>query len=269
MRLLALTTLAALAAGCATRGDLQVAQSHDPVAQGVVRFDEGQEYRGAVALESIGGVSRKSYLFAEPNQRVIRPIVEDALANSGLQAAAGQNARYNLRIEVGHARGPHVGATYNADFAATYIMVNRATGAEVWRREIRSPGVATFLASNEGDAPRAWSMRRISAVVVAANPMNFFPFASDSAADRARTEGARSGYAHASAERNGAERAAHANYAAVAANVATFLEAFAVDNGVQVIPVFPCHGSPEVEAQKAQLQAAGRTFVTDTCPVNG
>jgi len=257
---LAVSMLAMLAAaGCASSGDVRALQAPAPLPHGVIRFEVGDQYRDAVALEWIGGVSRRSYIFAEPNQRMFRPVLEDALQNAGLRAGTDARARYGLRVEVTEADGPGIGADFNAHFAATYVLIDRQHGDEVWRRDIRTPGAGHFLRLTEGDGGN---------VISVANPMNFLPFASDSAAERARQQGMYGGEARASVDRNGAHRAARANHAAVATNVAQFLLAFSTDHNVDMMPILPCWGSPEVEAFKQELLAAGRNFVTDNCAVS-
>ena len=215
---LAVSMLAVLAAaGCASRGDLSVAQA---LPDGVIRFDANEPYRDAVALERIDGIARQSFFFAEPNQRMFRPILEDALENAGLSAGTTQRARYGLSVEVTNAEGPGwFGAAANSEFVANYVLVDRQRGSEVWRREIRTPGAGQFRSGRHGVEGPAYSV---------------------------------------------AERA---NHAAVATNVSGFLVAFAADNNVDVTPVLPCWGSPEVEAFKQELLAAGRNFVTDNCAV--
>jgi len=213
-------------------------------------------------------MSQRSYIFAEPNQRMFRPILEDALDDAGLRAQSNVRARYGLRVEVSDADGPSIGANYNSEFVATYALVDREQGGEVWRREIRTPGAGRFLLLTEADWQRFWSYNPADPIVAVydiANPMNFFPFASDSAAERARQQGIYGDQARADVERNGARRAARANYAAAYTNVSEFLMAFATDNNVDLIPILPCWGSPEVEALKFEILSSGRAFATDDC----
>jgi hypothetical protein len=180
-----------------------------------------------------------------------------------LSARTDLRARYGLRVEVTEADGPAIGADFDSHFAATYVLVDRQYGGEVWRRDIRTPGAGHFLRLTETD----WSSNPVGSVAVMANPMNFIPFASDSAADRARQQGMYGGEARANIERSGSQRAARANYAAVATNVGEFLMAFSSDHNVDMIPILPCWGSPEVEALKREILAAGRTYTTDNCGV--
>lgn len=276
---LAISMLAMLAAaGCASRGDLRALQAPEPAPRGVLRFDDGHELRGAVALEWVGGVSRQSYLFAEPNQRIIRPVLQDALAESGLAAGTTVRARYGLRVDVAEVDGPTVGADYDSEVVATYVMVDRRDGGEIWRREVRTPGTGYFLTFNESDWQTAWFVDPILAVYNVANPFNYVAFASDSAADRIRraddaTDRERrqsvvaGGHNGAMAERFGPARAARANHAAIATNVQAFLVAFASDNNVEMIPILPCWGSPEIEARKVEIMASGGEYVTDNCRV--
>lgn len=267
---LAILSLAALAAsGCASRDTMRSLQAPAPAPQGMIRFETAHQYRDAVSLEWVGGVSQRSYIFAEPNQRVIRPIIQDALVNTGLSAGTNVRSRYGLQVLVSEAHGPSVGADYGSEFVATYTLLDRRSGDQVWQREIRTPGVGSFLALNEGDWQAAWFLDPVLLVYAGSliNPMNYFPFASDSAADRARRQGLHSSYGRAMNERFARERAARANYAAVETNVAAFLVAFASDNNVEMIPILPCWGSPEIEARKQEILAAGGRYTTDNCSV--
>jgi hypothetical protein len=266
--ILAISLVAALGAGgCASRDTLRALQTPAPAPRGVIRADNESPYRDAIALEWIGGMSRWSYVFAEPNQRIVRPIIEDALSDSGLAAGTNVRARYGLRVEAAEARGPNVGVDFGSELAATYVLVDRSTGEELWRREIRTPGTTYFLSFNESDWQTAWFVDPILAVYDVANPMNYLPFASNSAADRARREGLHSDQTRAMAERSGPERAAHANYAAVRTNVSAFLVAFAADHHIAMAPVLPCWGSPQEEARKQEILASGGSFVSDDCRV--
>lgn len=184
--LLAVSMLALMAAGCASRDTMRALQTPAPMPQGVIRFDNGSQFRDAVVVEWIGGVSRQSYIFAEPNQRVIRPILQDALADSGLAASTTVRARYGLQVDITEADGPTVGAHYDSEMIANYVLVDRRDGSEIWRREIRTPGTGYFLMFNESDWQTAWFLDPITAVYNVANPLNYVALASNSAADRAR-----------------------------------------------------------------------------------
>jgi hypothetical protein len=268
--ILALSVLAAVAAsGCASRDTMRALQAPAPAPQGMIRFETEHHYRDAIVVDWIGGISQRSYLFAEPNQRVIRPVVQDALIDTGLLASTNVRARYGLRILVTEAHGPSVGAEYDSEFVATYTLVDRQSGDQVWQREIRTPGVGAFLALNEYDWQAAWFLDPILAIyaVNLVNPVNYLPIASDSAADRARRQGLYGGEARAMNERFSRDRAARANYAAVETNVSAFLIAFAADNNVEMIPILPCYGTPEQEARKSEIMAAGGSYRTDDCRV--
>lgn len=253
--------------GCASRETMRALQSPAPAPTGLIRFESDHAFRDAVALEWIGGVSRHSYIFAEPNQNVMRPLVLDALADSGLHAGTSVRARYGLRILVDEARGPQVGADFESAMSATYTLIERSTGAEVWSQQVSTPGAGYFLAFHEADWRTAWFIDPIVAAVEVGNPFNYAAFASDSAAERARREGLHGGEGRARAERWGHERAARANHAAVATNVTAFLAAFASDNNVEIVPILPCWGSPEVEARKLEIRAAGGEYTTDDCNI--
>ena len=277
--IIAISMLAAVAAsGCASRDTMRGLQAPQPAPRGAIEFETGHQYRDAVVIDWIGGVSQWSYVFAEPNQRVMRPIVQDALNESGLAAGTNVRARYGLRIDVSEAEGPRLGAEYESTLAATYVLVDRTDCSEVWRREITTPGAAHFLLFNESDWQMAWFIDPILAVYDVANPFNYLAFASNSAADSAHRRSVAAerearrrvvGGSHdsAMAERFGSRRAARANYAAVRTNVSAFLVAFAADNEVDIIPILPCWGTPEQEARKAAIMAAGGRFRTDDCRV--
>jgi hypothetical protein len=182
----ALSMIAAVAvSGCASRDTMRALQVPQPAPRGAIQFENHHEYRDAVVIDWIGGVSQWSYVFAEPNQRVMRPIVQDALNESGLAAGTNVRARYGLRIEVSEADGPEIGAQYDSTLVATYVLIDRADGAEVWRREIATPGVSHFLLFNERDWQTAWFLDPIWAVYDVANPFNYLALASNSAADNA------------------------------------------------------------------------------------
>jgi len=277
--ILAISMMAALAAGgCASRDTMRALQAPAASPTGMIRFDTAHRYRDAVSLEWVGGVSQRSYIFAEPNQRVIRPILQNALEDSGMAAGTNVRARYGLQVLVSNADGAELGADFDSEMAATYTLFDRQSGEQIWQREIRTPGVGYFLAFNETDWQMAWFIDPILAVYNVANPFNYTAFASDSAADRVRVRGeamdrarmqrvVHGRYGQALEERGGRARAARANYAAIETNVSAFLVAFAADNNVELIPIFPCHGSPEIEARKLEIVSRGGAYTTDDCTV--
>jgi len=274
---LAVSLLAMLAAsGCASRETMRALQAPQPLPRGVITFQDTHPLRDAVAIEWIGGMSRHSYIFAEPNQNVFRPVLQAALENSALAAGTNVRARYWLRVDVAEAHGPSVGGHFQSEMVANYVVMDRAAGSELWRREIRSPGAGQFLSYNEEDWRTAWFVDPFTAAIALGYPGNYFPFASDSRAENARRSGdlaaaearqrlTNSAFGDALADRWGRTRAARANYAAAAANVSAFLVAFAADNGVAITPMLPCEGSPEIEALKQDILASGGNFTTDSC----
>ncbi|MBI1186968.1 MAG: hypothetical protein GC206_06480 [Alphaproteobacteria bacterium] len=338
MRLILVPALAAALAGCvASREEARQLQAPPRAAQALILFPDHHELRGAVALDWIDGVSQHSYVLAEPNQSVMRPLIERALSASGLKARTPVRARYGLQVTVDNARGPGVGTDMHAALGATYVIVERATGREVFRHRTATAGRAAFLKPNEDDLRRGtqrslmliravnhagvplaafdlfwdfdptvvgqsdlwdghqgqwwdpidynewsqgdwnefWEIYRyatLASLVIGplsvgaeiVNPLNFTPFASDSAAARAR-RGDAGGIAQARRERDGRDRAARAINRAAAANVTAFLVALSAAEDVAPVPLLPCWGSPAVEAFKAALQAQGRTFRTDDC----
>jgi hypothetical protein len=63
-------------------------------------------------------------------------------------------ARYGLRVTVDRAEGPMFGADMRAALGATYVIVERATGREVFRHRAATGGEAAFLKPNEDDLRR-------------------------------------------------------------------------------------------------------------------
>ena len=109
--LITVSMLALLAAGgCASRDTMRALQAPAPPPQGMIRFEEQHRYRDAVSLEWIGGVSQRSYIFAEPNQRIIRPALQTALEDTGLMAGTSVRSRYGLRVLVNEADADEIGA---------------------------------------------------------------------------------------------------------------------------------------------------------------
>ncbi|NWG52109.1 MAG: hypothetical protein HXY28_00155 [Hydrogenophilaceae bacterium] len=338
MRLFIVPVLVAALAGCvASREEARRLQAPPRAPQALILFPDRHELRGSVALEWIDGVSQHSYVLAEPNQSVMRPLIRRALEASGLLARTPVRARYGLRVTVDSAEGPMLGTDMRASLGATYVIVERATGREVFRRRVSTGGEAAFLKPNEDDLRRGaqrtltllravnhagvplaafdlfwdfdptvvgqgdlwdghqgqwwapidydewsqgdwnefWEIYRyatLASLVIGpatvgaeiVNPLNFTPFASDSAAARAR-RGDAGGIAQARRERDGRDRAARAIHRATAANVTAFLAALSEQEGVAPVPLVPCWGSPAVEALKAALLAQGRLFRTDDC----
>ncbi len=170
---LTVSVLALLAAGgCASRDTMRALQAPATPPQGMIHFEESHQYRDAIALEWVGGVSQRSYVFAEPNQRVIQPIIASALEDTGLLAGTTVRSTYGLRVLVSEAQADEIGADFSSEMAATYTLVDRATGQEIWQREIRTPGAGYFLAFNETDWQAAWFIDPIVAVYNVANPWN-------------------------------------------------------------------------------------------------
>ena len=94
-------------------------------------------------------------------------------------------ARYGLRVEV-TAPTPVLPATADS---STYVLVDRAQGGEVWRREIRTPGAGRVRSRLTEADWRHWQAARSHRRRYDVDPMNFFRFASDSAAESARHQG--------------------------------------------------------------------------------
>lgn len=150
-RSLSVALLAVALAGCASRAEMRAVQTPPPAPTTAMLAPYEHPLRDAVALEWIGGVSQGSYLFAEPNQDVIRPVVKRALRETGLLAGTPVRARYGLRIEVTEAHGPAPGADFRASMAAIYTLVDRASGQVLFQTTVDSTGKAPFLGLNEQD----------------------------------------------------------------------------------------------------------------------
>ncbi|MDX2275936.1 MAG: hypothetical protein NW206_10855 [Hyphomonadaceae bacterium] len=306
----ALAAAAALSA-CATHESVLDLQRPAPAARALLIFPENQQFRDSVVLEFVDGVSRYSYVFAEPNGSIMAAAINTALADSGLKAGTPTRARYGLRVHVSETNGPMAGADFHANLRATYVLVDRHTGVELFRHEASSSAETIFLGLNEGDlrtaSQRSWRFVRplaaagaipaasdiaageldpeyeewtqadwndfwqvysqslaagalIGPVTVGAefiNPWNFLPWADDGAAAERRNGPRQS--------RIGSDRAADANYRTVVANVTAFMLAFSQAQGVEPMPILPCHGGPDVEALKVALQSRGHEYRTDDC----
>jgi hypothetical protein len=106
MRLLAFASVAAITlAGCASTETTRDLQTPRAAPSASILFPAEHRLRDSVTLEWIGGLSQHSYLMAKPNQSVLRPLIENALENSGLQASTPIRARYGLRVLVEDADG--------------------------------------------------------------------------------------------------------------------------------------------------------------------
>ncbi len=159
MRSAVFASVAAFAlVGCASTTTTRAVQSHRTAPAHKVLFPLNNELRDAVDLEWIGGASQHSYLFAEPNGKVLRQTIEKALEKSGLQAGTPIRARYGLRVLVSEAKGPHAGVGSQARLTATYTIVERATGQEVFRQTVQTEGTSIFLGLNENDLKLAWDI---------------------------------------------------------------------------------------------------------------
>jgi len=83
----------------------------------------------------------------------MRPLINRALFDSGLYARTPERAR--LRVTVDDARGPGLGGDMSASLAATYVLVERSSGREIYRQRVGTGGEARFLRLHEGDLRRA------------------------------------------------------------------------------------------------------------------
>lgn len=155
--LLSAVALAALAGSCASREqarDLQASQApYGP--SGSLVFGERSEFRGAVAVEYIGGVSQYSYVFAEPNGAAIRHALQTALDNSGLGARTSTRARYAVRVNILEADGPAVGGDFHSRLRAEYTLVDRATGQTAFSKTVATDAETQFIGFHEGDLRNA------------------------------------------------------------------------------------------------------------------
>lgn len=138
-----------------------------------IRWHEGDRLLHGVELDYISGMSQRDYLFEQPTQQLFRPMINDALLSSGLQAQTPTSARYALQIEFHDVDSATFGRHLAGKTSATYRLVDRATGAPVYENVIRSNFIAEFPGMNEEDASRAYD---ISAPGVIAATKGFAAF---------------------------------------------------------------------------------------------
>jgi hypothetical protein len=147
---------ASLLAACATKPThVQLQQPRLPADQAAAWGAEHRLYR-SVALDYVGGMSQRSYLFAEANQSAFRPLLERAMDRAGLLAPTVTAARYALQIDFEHLQGSAIGYDFTSDSLAAYRIVNRATGEIVFESRVPASFKASFTPINEKDAEAAW-----------------------------------------------------------------------------------------------------------------
>ncbi|KCZ59940.1 hypothetical protein [Hyphomonas chukchiensis] len=128
-----------------------------PVTHYVKWYTEDRLQHGIV-LDYISGMSQRDYLFEEPNQELFRPMVGDALYQSGLMARTGAGARYALQIEFLDLDTDAFGRNFAGKTDAIYRIVDRRTNEIVYEKTIGSRFVAKYPGLNEDDASFAYDV---------------------------------------------------------------------------------------------------------------
>ncbi len=130
----------------------------------------------SVIVDYVEGMSQRSYLFSKPNQSVYRPMLEAALARSGLLARTPAEARYALQVSFAELRANDVGLDFAGHSRATYRLVNRRTGEKVFETSVEARFLATYPRLNESDFALAYDIAR-PGVVGAASAYGTFALA--------------------------------------------------------------------------------------------
>lgn len=123
-----------------------------------IAFDQDDRLHASVTLDYISGMSRRSYFFAEANQRLYRPMLEWSLERAGLLAPTPTAARYALQVEFHELNNQKFGLNLAGKSRATYRIVHRASGRAVYEREVASNFLAIYPKLNENDAERAFEV---------------------------------------------------------------------------------------------------------------
>jgi hypothetical protein len=124
----------------------------------LIRWNEGDRLLHGLELDYISGMSRRDYLFEEPNQELFNPMVRQALDKSGLAARTDPEARYALQIEFTDLDSAAFGRHFAGKTSATYRIVDRRTNGVVYQNTIRSNFVAEYPGLNEDDASFAYDV---------------------------------------------------------------------------------------------------------------
>lgn len=123
-----------------------------------IRWNQGDRLLHGLELDYISGMSQRDYLFELPTQQLFRPMVDDALAGSGLRARAAASARYALQIEFHELDSGAFGRHFAGKTSATYRIVDRRSGQPVYENLIRSNFIAEFPGLNEDDLAFAYDL---------------------------------------------------------------------------------------------------------------
>ena len=123
-----------------------------------VKWATDDRLQYAVELDYISGMSKRDYLFEEPNQEMFLPMVRGLLSQSGLQAKSGAGARYALQIEFEDLDTDAFGRDFVGKTDAVYRLVDRYTGETVYENKIGSRFIAKYPGLNENDASIAYDV---------------------------------------------------------------------------------------------------------------
>ncbi len=138
--------------GCASRDTIVTLQR--PRLPSAMVFAAAADHRlyRSVTIDYISGMSQRSLWFAKANQRVFRPALETALAQSGLMAPSADAARYGLQVEFTDLQGPWAGADLRSRSRAIYRIVERHSGRVIFERPIEAEFLARFVGLRAEDA---------------------------------------------------------------------------------------------------------------------
>ncbi len=114
----------------------------------------------SVVIDYVEGMSQRSYLFSKPNQSVYRPMLEVALARAGLLAHTPAEARYALQVTFDELKANDIGLDFAGQSRATYRIVNRRTGEEVFKSSVEARFLAVYPRLNETDFSLAYDISK-------------------------------------------------------------------------------------------------------------
>lgn len=113
----------------------------------------------SVTIDFVEGMSQRSYLFSKPNQSVYKPMLKAALIKAGLWAEpTSTQARYALQVTFDELRANDIGLDFAGHSRATYRIVNRRTGEEVYKTSVEARFLAVYPRLNEGDFALAYDI---------------------------------------------------------------------------------------------------------------
>lgn len=87
-----------------------------------IKWSPGDRLREGVEIDYINGMSQRDYLFQEPNKELFRPMLEGALAKTGLRSHTAAGARYALQIEFSELSNAHFGRNLAGKTRANYRL---------------------------------------------------------------------------------------------------------------------------------------------------